>query len=74
VPAGAAPSEVQWVDAGGLAGGAKAIHRRYGLFLKTPDDSIGIYGTMVMAAKVVKLESNANRWILGMDSIHVNAP
>jgi len=59
---------------GGVAGGAKAIHREFGLFLKTPDDSEGIYGTMIMAAKVMKLEVNANRYIHGMDSIHVNAP
>jgi len=44
------------------------------LFLKVPDDSHGIYGSMVMAAKVMKLEVNANRHIHGMDSIHVNAP
>jgi len=61
-------------DAGGVAGGAKAIDDRLGLFLKTPDDSHGIYGSMVMAAKVMKLEVNANRHIHGMDSIHVNAP
>jgi len=58
--AGAADG-VRRVSAGGLAGGAKAVHMRYGLFLKTPDDSHGIYGSMVMAAKVMKLETNANR-------------
>jgi len=60
-------------DAGGIAGGTKAVDERFGLFLKTPDDQRGIFGSMVMAAKVMKLEVNANRWIHGIDSIHVNA-
>ena len=67
-------NDIQLVDVGGVAGGAKAVHKALGLFLKTPDDSHGIYGSMVMAAKVMKLEVNANRYIHGMDSIHVSAP
>jgi len=65
---------VRLVDAGGHAGGAKAEHKRSGLFMKTPDDGEHIYGSMVMAAKVMKLEVNANRHIHGIDSIHVSAP
>jgi len=52
-------AHVQLVAAGGMAGGAKAIDSHRGLFLKTPDDSHGIYGSLVMAAKVMKLESKA---------------
>jgi len=62
------------VDAGGLAGGAKAVHEDNSLFLKTPNDAHGIYGSDVMAAKVMRLEAKAARWIHGMDSIHVSTP
>lgn len=43
-----------------------------GLFLKTPEDE-GIYGSAVMAAKVMKLEAKAAQWVHAMDSMHVNA-
>ena len=65
---------MQLVDAGGLAGGQKARSFRRSVFLKTPHDSEGIYGSDAMAAKVVKLETRANRWIQEMDSLHVSAP
>jgi len=50
------------------------VHPQLGLFLKTPDKVGPIYSSAVMAAKVMKLERNANRWIHEMDSVHVNAP
>jgi len=60
--------------AGGVAGGAKARCLARGLFLKTPNDSHGIYGSMVMAAKATKRDAAAARWVHALDSVHINAP
>lgn len=58
----------------GFAGGAKLVDDHRGLFLKTPDDSLGIYGSLVMAGKVMKLEAKASEAVHGMDSTHISAP
>jgi len=67
-------TELEFVNAGGHAGGIKAVHRRLGLFLKFAFDQEGIYGSMAMAAKAAKREAAASRWVHAMDSIHVTSP
>jgi len=67
-------TELEFVDVGGHAGGAKAVHKGRGLFFKFAFDQEGIYGSMAMAAKAAKREAAASRWVHAMDSIHVNTP
>ena len=72
-------TELRFVDAGGLAGGIKARHRRLGLFLKFAFDQPTahgneIYGSMAMAAKAAKREAAASEWLHALDSVHVSTP
>lgn len=67
-------TELRFVNAGGRAGGIKAVHRRLGLFLKFAFDQEGIYGSLGMAAKAAKREAAASRWVHGLDRISVSTP
>lgn len=73
LPSGRAPARVRRFDtAGGVAGGQKLIDVENGVFLKTPNSG-GMYGSEVMAGKVLKLEAKASKWVHSLDSVGVNA-
>ena len=65
---------IRLIDAGGVAGGAKAVDEANGLFLKTPDNSLGIYPSDVLACKAAKHEVTAAAYLHSMSLLHINAP
>lgn len=58
----------------GMAGGTKALHEGHGLFLKIPDNGLGIYPSDELAAKATKLEVNAAAAVHAIDTVHFNTP
>lgn len=65
---------IRFVDAGGSAGGIKAVHEEKGLFLKFALDQEGYYESATMAAKAAKREAAASSKLMEMESMPICTP